>query len=198
MKRSTSRLALTAALLPLATFARPPRATHAHRKLEIRMKGVGPLRAGEKIDQKRLEQMFRGAHVTTHADYSEGERVGTSFQVKRGGKLALVIHQNPTTKAVFSVEVATTDAVGPNGARVGQRFGHVLAHEAHHCRRGREERSGLVICWKKAAPNILFVGDPSTAKPKPWSGPDDAPIPTKMLHGLAVERIVWTPLATSH
>lgn len=158
------------------------------KRLTVSDSGIGPITAESTFNIHVLTHAFPNFSVVEQLNFQEGESFPI-ITISKGAKTLMTINPTLDLKSIYSVVVEDNLISNSLNHRLGTLFSDIYteSEDTYNCQPGVEEMSGKVLCLPPSASNMLYL---FTGK---WSGPDGEMPPTSILHGWALEAIIWKP-----
>lgn len=153
----------------------------------LRASSAGPITGKTRFSQSEIGRLYPGKRLQT-TRIADDERTFHALSVYHDDLQTIAIEPTADNARVKAVHGLGPDVSGPNGERIGMRFGALRVNPAD-CRVGRNLWRGMPICKAAGTSNVLLVFDPG----EPDLADQVRMPPRNVLQRASLQRIVWRP-----
>ena len=153
----------------------------------LRAASAGPITGSTRFGQSEIRSLYPGKRLQT-TRIADDEHTFHALSVYHHDLQTIAIEPTADTARIKAVHGLGPDVSGPNGERIGMRFGE-LRLDPSSCRMGKNLWRGMPICRAPGASNVLLVFNPGA----PEFADQERMPPRDVLAQASLQRIVWLP-----
>jgi hypothetical protein len=153
----------------------------------LKASSAGPITPATRFSQSEIGKLYPGKRLQT-TRIADDERTFHALSVYHNDLQTIAIEPTSDNARIKAVHGLGPDVSGPNGERIGMRFGALRVNPAN-CRVGQKLWRGMPICKAAGTSNVLLVFNPG----QPDFADQVRMPPRNVLQQASLQRIVWLP-----
>ncbi|MEM8877968.1 MAG: hypothetical protein AAGD23_08845 [Pseudomonadota bacterium] len=153
----------------------------------LRASNAGPITGQTRFSQSEIGRLYPGKRLQT-TRIADDQRTFHALSVYHNDLQTIAIEPTSDNARIKAVHGLGPDVSGPNGERIGMRFGALRVNPAN-CRVGQNLWRGMPICTAAGTSNVLLVFNPG----QPDLAEQVRMPPRNVLQQASLQRIVWLP-----
>jgi hypothetical protein len=153
----------------------------------LRDAGAGPITSATRFSQAEVKKLFPGTRLQT-IRIADDNRTFHALSVYKDDLQTIAIEPTSDNARIKAVHGLGPDVSGPNGERIGMRFGELRVNP-RNCEVGKKLWRGMPICKATGSSRVLLVFNPG----EPDFADEVRMPPREVLQKASLQRIVWLP-----
>ena len=148
---------------------------------------AGPITPSTRFSQEEIRRLYPGKRLQT-TRIADDQRTFHALSVYADDLQTIAIEPTSDNARIKAVHGLGPGVSGPNGERIGMKFGELRVNPAN-CKVGQKLWRGMPICRAAGTSNVLLVFNPG----EPDFADQVRMPPRDVLRKASLQRIVWLP-----